>query len=1323
MKSFYNLLFELSDVIRMLIIFMIEASNKYSNKLWKQLSAIQLERCILILISILISIIGSAAEPASYTLGQGERSISFSAKNGSILFVGKSTILKSAKTGLWQARFQDGSTVNAADFSSDSPERLFENIPMGSANNEFRFRYRSADIVVVITVSINDNTYDFVAQITPQKKVLLDFALPARLRFNADGIERFIFPMDGNFSVGAAFEKAFFEEQPLNHPIAWRPGPVVGPKGYIALYGGPLNQRPDHDPAVALRTTDDGHKWFSDALSKRIDNKKAVVNRPPTPTQADIVLVDSENGPYLSAHNLGKGRLWRIGGKVEEGEKQIVLEIITALAERLANGTASQSVEKHGQDTHNIIGLIALERGPESGGWANVKVAEWSAQLKRIAAAYKTVEFLELKTLSDIEQALQSDKYALILNPYGEWTPVLPGKNMAATVESIGRYVHSGGNWIEVGGYPFFAELHPVRFLNYSVSYPPAFTDFMYLEGKNSSVAIYGIQPQKWKPWEGAKNKDAIFVPGRLGCGADEKGGYCERSFATYVKAGMVWKTPIVRLVISNSRASTSGLIDEIDAYCKLNEIKRRLGDKMSADVLNKLKKSVLVYYAGNAKEKTEHLNLLPVPTLIHFADYLHGGFDKQYPDHLPPNPSFGTGEDLRAFFDNAHQIGHLISPYTNPTWWCDHPKGPTFEREGDAPLLKGLDGKPVYERYGINDGWTVCHWHPAVQSANRKTVGQFTTDYPVDILFQDQCGARGWRYDLNPASPTPYAYSDGLISMVAEDCKRVPLGTEAGWDRVVNYESLLCGMTFKILSTEFERAPSYMRLMKSDYPPNTWRFYPLAEQIAHDKTAMLHHDLGQFVFNRGTLSFTLALGFSLSYSVPAKGLIQDAQREWLRWLDRAQKAVCSRYIAEPIRSFNHKRFADAPFDDDGIIEATYGNVHIVANLGPTARVVDGRNIAPFGFYASAPGMSAGNLKNTRDLGDDGISFVVESQAEKSDIWVYASSEQDVAVVLPTKINSIDKAEGDIAPNKYSLNGDTFAFTLPPRSGAKRITPPAELANKAPRDWQGVKPSIGILDFSPQGKSGSLVIQPSWTSITARQWYYAFAQSRLAKEYGVPVRRITNVDDLVSALKSGGTNWLAIINPYGEHFPETAPGKWREMIELIRQYVNNGGSWWETAGYSLYGAYFVKDGATVREDVGPAGMIMLGIPVGGGEVNQPPELLQVPAEGRIWLGEELAAKIEKLTSVVNRGLPRRQDDPGHIALVSRSASSPKDDFIGGYRLNGWGWFWRIGGFNPNPEVALPVAIAAMEFIYTNPPLLVKSGGAKYLWHITLQTKP
>jgi hypothetical protein len=43
--------------------------------------------------------------------------------------------------------------------------------------------------------------------------------------------------------------------------------------------------------------------------------------------------------------------------------------------------------------------------------------------------------------------------------------------------------------------------------------------------------------------------------------------------------------------------------------------------------------------------------------------------------------------------------------------------------------------------------------------------------------------------------------------------------------------------------------------------------------------------------------------------------------------------------------------------------------------------------------------------------------------------------------------------------------------------------------------------------------------------------------------------------------------------------------------------------------------------------------------------------------------------------------------------------------------------WRIGGFYPNPDVALPVAVAAMEYLYTHaPPPSTPAGGAKHLWH-------
>ncbi|MDH7571755.1 MAG: hypothetical protein QHJ73_19415, partial [Armatimonadota bacterium] len=387
------------------------------------------------------------------------------------------------------------------------------------------------------------------------------------------------------------------------------------------------------------------------------------------------------------------------------------------------------------------------------------------------------------------------------------------------------------------------------------------------------------------------------------------------------------------------------------------NAVTRRLEEKMPPDLLERFKGSVLVYYGGNAREKREHLSLLPRGSLLHFADYLKGGFDKEYPDHLPPHPRFGTAAELREFLDAARAQGHLVAPYTNPTWWCDDPRGPTFLREGEAPLLRGLDGQLSRERYSRNEGFTACHWHPAVRAANRETLRQFSEDFPVDILFQDQCGARGWRYDTNPASPAPHAYVEGILSMVDEDCKRKPLSTESGWDRVVNAESQLCGLSWEIVPTE--GGPEWRQLMKRQYPPRTWQVFPLAQYIAHDKCAMLFHDLGQFVTNRRVLAWALGLGFSLSYRIQAPALKQDGPREWLRWLDRLQKSVCARYVGEPVRAFVHDWGANPTMEDDGVLRAAYGPVEVVANLGPRARRVAGHDLPPFGFYASAPGVVA----------------------------------------------------------------------------------------------------------------------------------------------------------------------------------------------------------------------------------------------------------------------------------------------------------------------------------------------------------------------------
>ena len=1244
------------------------------------------------LLGTLAPVAPAGADQQVITLSGAAYTADFSAENGALIrFAARGqpgSIWQSGAQGLWQVVQLGGKRVDAAQFSASSSERSFR-YQWDQARRVLRMLYRAAEVEIVVTATASDEHLDLQAQVRPSQAAVLELALPARLRFDPQQLVRLVCPSDGNQAVGLAFRGAFFQSQDEASPSGWT-SKSAGPKGYQLLYGGPLVYRPDQEPAVPLRVTEQGRTWLAASQVARLAAAKAIVNRPPQSGQADLVLVDSEHGPYFSASHLGgQGFLWRIGGAVRGEETQLSLEVVGATISRLVT-TAVRPRTK--------VGLLALKQGPLSGNWSDVSVADWRQRLaKAIDVGGEKVQFVELTTPTEMLQAVAANDFLAILNPYGEGLPSRPQDPPETTVQAIGRYVRAGGNWFEVGGHPFHSQLVPVRFYQYGTTYPPAFADFLHGESSAGQAAVYGVQPRTWEPWQGAKDPQALFVPGRLGCGGDEHGGWCERSFGTHVAAGTTWQSPVVRLVAGRSAA------DELRTYCQVNGITRRLEDKMPADVLGRFKNSVLVYYAGNCQDKLAQLSRLPVPTQVHFADYLHGGFDKQYPDHLPPQPEFGTPEQFREFFEQGHRLGHLLMPYTNPTWWCDGPKGPTFAQHGDGPLLTKLDGKVAHEEYSHNEGYTVCHWHPAVQAANRRTVEQFSRDYPCDILFQDQCGARGWQYDTNPASPAVAAYTEGLLSMVAEDCRRKPLSTESGWDGVVNFESQLCGMSWSLVPTE--GGPTWRRLLKSQYAPATWEIFPVAQYIAHDKTAMLHHDLGQFVTNRETLAWTLGLGFSLSYRIPASALTQDGPRQWLLWLDRLQKSVCARYVGQPLSDFSHMRGAAPAVDDDGLLRARYDDLQVVANLSPRPRTLQQTQLAPWGFAATAPGLVAANLQTLggHDFGDEGVSFVTQGDATRAEVWVYARPGERVAVLTPAALPEPVALYLDATtPVQTVGNGRVWQFALPALAGAERCSPPPELAGKAPRDWPR-KPAVAVLDLEG--------LTPVWTRIRVDDWVHALEQSRLVSRDGLTVRRVTSAEELAGLLAAGPTDCWAVINPYGERFPVTGKGQWRAMLDSIREYVNHGGCWWETAGYTFHEAAWRQQGAWRFEPVGPSGLAHLHLPLESGDVEQPAEPLQVTREGQAWLDQALAASVAKAASPVNRGLARGHLDPGHVTLVAGREA----DWLGGYRLDGWGWLWRIGGFWPNPDVALPVSIAALEHLATHPPEPVKVGGTRRLW--------
>ena len=903
---------------------------------------------------------------------------SFSAEDGAISALrspgAQKAIFRSSAEGLWRVVFKDGSRIWASEFAGESPDHQFS-WEHEAGENLLRFSYACPGLAVQVALAFGDSHIDISADITPASGVILDVSIPARLSFDPDVLNRLASPMNGNTSCGAAFLGDFFRKQPDDPPASWE-AYHVGAAGYERLYGGPPQAVTDFSPYVKLKVTAAGREFFAPELIKAIESASSSVNRAPTAEQADVVLVDSDNGAYFSGCRLGgEGALWRIGAIVDWPDRNVVMPITVSVIDKLA--AAAPAGKK--------VAVVILTNTPEKGGRGARAVHEWREVLAGSrAVAEHGAEYVEIDSPQALMEALAGDDHLAIVNPYGPWAPVTPGHDLTETVDAVGDYVRRGGNWFETNGVPFLQGMKPVEYFQYGASYPPAFADFFHFDTTAGAASVYRVQPRTWDAYAGADDPEAVLVPGKFNLGGSLEGGYCDRVFGAHIRPGATWRTPVVRLSVGETAAE--GLAD----YCAANNIQRPLADKLDADLLAKLKQTVLVLYLGTCAEKIEHLHLLPPLSLVHFCDYLKGGFDKEYPDHLPPRPECGTPEEFRAFFDKCHELGHLVMPYTNPTWWCDLPKGPVFAAEGDAPLLKQLDGKPFFEQYAFNKtGYTVCHWDPAVRAANDETIRQFTEDYPADIFFQDQCGARHWRYDTNPNSPTPIAYVEGMVSMVQNDCLTTLLSTEAGFDRVVDYEVQLCGITYQIFPCEHR--PPWTRLHHYDWPANTWELFPMAQYIAHDKCMLNHHDLAQFVQNPKTLSWTLALGYNMSYRAYGKELQDSERRQWLCWIDRVQKSVCARYVGGGLSSFSHERPASPTPEDVGVVRAVYGPVRVIANLGPVARSVDGRDLPAYGFVAEGGGVSAGHIL---DVDGNEAAYVMEGRS----LWVYARAGDPLAL-------------------------------------------------------------------------------------------------------------------------------------------------------------------------------------------------------------------------------------------------------------------------------------------------------------------------------------
>ncbi|GAB6164248.1 hypothetical protein JCM19992_02480 [Thermostilla marina] len=882
-------------------------------------------------------------------LGHDRWSIVFDAATGAVNEIRERDAeapLLAGEPDLWTITRRDGSVVRASDCRVQATWYETENVLL------LDFTHEAADVRIRCRNLPQGPLFS--AVVSMKEGTALAWNFPAGLEFDVPAVEEFIFPDN----IGLAFTRRFFEPGGAGverHPLHG--------EGYRRVADRRCEIRPETDPPRRLVPGKDAAllpAWFRNEIASK--TYEVTADRPTTAPGTAFSLLETENGPWLEADRLGgRGLFVRYAGRMVAQDAALVrLQAagVVAVLEAASRGTFDKKDTARQEDGSPLLlrtepAQVAVLVGRESGRPGIRRsplpgvLAGWLSRLPWVREA--GIDLVTLRSAEDLRKALRSARPpAAIVNTQAECFPAESPAQAEAMLDAVRGYVQRGGIWFEAGGgYPFYYAIVPARDMTFA-SANRHFCDFAALDTKHGMWSLFGVQ-----------SPESIYRAPTVEIAAfdreERRLGRVAHAFRIYIPEGESAEVPSVQMTVGLPYRKA------LSRYAEANAYTRTLQDKVSPQLLAQLQRSILLKVTtGSLRRSAELSGTLPGPVIFHVAEYLHGGFDRQYPDHLPPNPKVGTADDLRLLIETVRRNGHLFMPYTNPTWWCVNPKGPTFERYGDVVLARDLDGNIYPERYGeaYTQGYAICHWHPIVREVNARIRRQFTEEFPVDILFQDQIGARRSIWDTNPAAPDPAAYLEGLHRIAKTDSAFVPLGTEDGHDRLINYELLFCGLSWPWLPN---RPDGRMVLYEDVWPRESWRLEPLAIYLAHDKALFFHHDLGGFTRDPRDVSISLVFGYGLSWWLHSANP-SERDRAWLEVLCRVQQAIGPELVGRRLDHFEYL----AP----DVLRSVWGDLEIIADLSAEPRPVDAETtIAPDGFWAHSPRVEVGYL--VRDRGKD----------------------------------------------------------------------------------------------------------------------------------------------------------------------------------------------------------------------------------------------------------------------------------------------------------------------------------------------------------------
>ncbi len=460
---------------------------------------------------------------------------------------------------------------------------------------------------------------------------------------------------------------------------------------------------------------------------------------------------------------------------------------------------------------------------------------------------------------------------------------------------------------------------------SYTTSYPGwpgVFADFVSIKLQNGNFSAYSIYDtdQPIPKVEIGFVHDDEYIPNST---------HSWHVYPTYLLDGQEWASPTFRILVGQSYKTAIEQFRTDNHFDQYLSVKQKLGNNFERVIRSPF---LSVDFETKFTEFDNTLVLLPSPAIINPSSYYPGGFDHNYPDFLPPDPQYGTTEELKALFERAQARGIMVMPYINPTWWDDD--SPTVQNELPPLTINDIaviekNGQPKIEEYGDSDGIVVSPQHPFVISRLDRLMNEMTIDVPSDFIYEDQIGARAGFLDFNPSANSPLSYLQGWFEHTKKHTN-IGLGTETGFDRLLETESFFFGST--LLHKEIGSTSSY-------WGDDNWNNYPFISLMASDKTLFYQgNNFGEtMTTNLYILSWNLSFGFMLNYLV--ENDIDTFYPIWLDIVAQFQKYVVSRYAGELMTDYTEIQ--------NNISQSIFPSVTVTTNWNETSSYSINSHILP----------------------------------------------------------------------------------------------------------------------------------------------------------------------------------------------------------------------------------------------------------------------------------------------------------------------------------------------------------------------------------------